>query len=184
MRRSLILHAFALASLAVLQSCRPDYTAESNAVGSMLGVLTKVEETSNGIDPRLVRQYARDVKEKCEKIQSEMTDTVDLQDARILIDFCALNGHFRNCLQRKEMIDAELKATRNQLFNLQTDLKEKSTDRDSVTSFVKSEFQYVEGLDEGIERVVLELNGCFETYAELKDDIDRLIISLPVRNRE
>lgn len=161
-------------SIFLFQGCRPDFTAESNAVASMLGVLNNVEETANEIDARLIKQYAKDVKEKCAKIQAEMTDTVNLEDAQILVDFCALNEHFQSCLERKEMIDTELIDTRNQLFNLQTDLKQKATNKDSVNNFIESEFLYVESLDEGIERIVAELNGCFETYSELKGEIDRL----------
>mgnify|MGYP000294820584 CR=1 FL=1 len=82
------------------------------------------------------------------------------------------------------MIDAEVVETRNQLYNLRTDLIEKVAEKDSVNRFIESEFQYVESLDEGVERVVAELNGCFETYTELKSDIDRLLIALPSKAAE
>ena len=131
------------------------------------------------MDARLVRQYMKDVREKCSKIQNEMTDTMGLDQAQMLVDFCSLEGHLQSCLERKELIDAEVVETRNQLFNLKTDLTQQAANKDSVNQFIESEFQYVESLDEGVERVVVELNACFETYSELKDDIDRLLIALP-----
>jgi len=170
---------FLFISTFLLQSCRPNFTAETQAVDSLLGVIGQVENASKEVDPRLIGQYIKDIKEKCSKIQSQLTDTVELEQAQVLIDFCSLQKHLQSCLQRKQQIDAEVIATRNQLFNLRTDLTQQTANKDSVNQFIESEFEYVESLSEGTERVVAELNGCFETYSELKEDIDRLLISLP-----
>ncbi|MGB0368555.1 MAG: hypothetical protein ACPGD8_04070 [Flavobacteriales bacterium] len=164
--------------------CKPDFTAEVRAVDSLLGVVGQVENDAEEIDARLIRQYIKDVSGKCTKIQAELKDTVELEDAQKLVDFCLLEAHLKTCLERKEMIDAEVVETRNQLYNLRTDLIEKVAEKDSVNRFIESEFQYVESLDEGVERVVAELNGCFETYTELKSDIDRLLIALPAKAAE
>lgn len=168
----------------LLSGCKPDFTAETQAVESLLGVIAQVENASNEVDARLVRQYIKDVKEKCTKIQNEMTDTLGLGQGQSLVDFCSLEAHLRSCLDRKELIDAEVIETRNQLFNLKTDLVQQAANKDSVNQFIESEFQYVESLDEGVEQVVVELNGCFEAYSELKDDIDRLLIALPEKTEE
>ncbi len=170
--------------LSFTKACKPDFTTEHNVVSTMLGVLKKVEDTSNEVDARLVKQYLKDVSEKCAKIQAEMTDTISIEDAQILVDFCALSEHFQSCLDRKELIDSEIVATRNQLYDLQTDLKERRADEDSVNNYIEGEFLYVESLDEGTERVLVELNGCFENYSELKEEIDRLLISLPSKTEE
>ncbi|MDP6908286.1 MAG: hypothetical protein QF371_02215 [Flavobacteriales bacterium] len=184
MNRPAILILLFWVVLSLAQGCKPDFTAESNVVSTMLGVLKKVESTSNEVDVRLVKQYLKDVKEKCTKIQAEMTDTIGIEDAQILVNFCALNEHFQSCLDRKELIDSEIVDTRNQLYDLHTDLKERRADKDSVNNYIEGEFLYVESLDEGAERVVAELNGCFETYSELKEEIDRLLISLPSKVEE
>lgn len=168
----------------LLIGCQPDFTDETNAVESLLGVVGQVENASEEVDARLVRQYINDVNNKCIKIQSEMTDTVGLNEAQALVEFCSLEGHLQSCLERKELIDAEVIETRNQLFNLKTDLVQKSANKDSVNRFIEAEFQYVESLDQGVESVVAELNGCFETYSELKDDIDRLLIALSEKDEE
>jgi hypothetical protein len=164
--------------------CKPDFTAEIAAVDSLLGVIGQVENAAEEVDARLIRQYIKDVNGKCTKIQTEIMDTVQLQEAQNLVDFCLLEAHLQSCLERKELIDAEVVETRNQLYNLRTDLVEKIADKDSVNRCIESEFQYVESLDEGVERVVAELNGCFETYSELKDDIDRLLIALPAKTEK
>ncbi|MCF8276933.1 MAG: hypothetical protein K9J17_09375 [Flavobacteriales bacterium] len=165
--------------IVALTSCRTDFTAESNATESLLGVLNNVEQSSNEIDSRLVQQYVKDVSEKCQKIQNELTDTLELDQAQKLVNFCGLQEHLQSCLQRKELIDAQVVQTRNQLFNLKTDLKERRANKDSTNLYIEQEFLFVESLNEGTEQVVAELNACFETYAELKDEIDRLLIALP-----
>ena len=178
-------NTIAILGIALLfTGCKPDFTAETQAVESLLGVIGQVESASNEVDARLVRQYIKDVKEKCAKIQNEMTDTMGLDQAQSLVDFCMLEAHLRSCVERKELIDAEVVETRNQLFNLKTDLVQQAANKDSVNQFIESEFQYVESLDEGVEQVVAELNGCFETYSELKQDIDRLLIALPAKTEE
>lgn len=164
--------------------CKPDFTAEIRAVDSLLGVIGQVESAAEQVDSRLIRQYIKDVNVKCTKIQDENKDTLELLDAQRLVDFCSLEAHLQSCLERKELIDVEVVETRNQLYNLRTDLVERVVEKDSVNRFIDSEFQYVESLDEGVERVVVELNGCFETYSELKGDIDRLLIALPTKGVE
>jgi chromosome segregation ATPase len=179
MRNALRSIAFGMAMLVVVVGCRTDFTAETNATESLLGVLTRVENSSASIDARLIKQYRKDVSEKCAKIQQELSDTLALEQAQILVNFCALDEHLQSCLKRKELIDTEVTRTRNQLFNLKTDLLERRADKDSANLHIEQEFLFVESLNEGVDQVVAELNGCFETYAELKDEIDRLLIALP-----
>ena len=167
-----------------ISSCRPDFTAESNATESLLGVLNSVEQKSGEVDARLIKQYIKNVTEKCVKVQNELTDTLELEQAQVLVNFCALDEHFQSCLDRKELIDAEVIRTRNQLFNLKTDLKEGRAKKDSANLYIEQEFLFVESLDEGVDQIVVELNGCFETYTELKDEIDRLLIALPNKAEE
>lgn len=162
-----------------LSGCRTDFTEEQNAAESLLGVLNKVENASGQVDARLIRQYVKDVAEKCQKIQNELTDTIELEQAQQLVNFCALQEHFLSCLERKELIDAELLQTRNQLHDLNMDLKERRANKDSANVYIEQEFLFVESLNEGTTQVVAELNGCFSTYAELKGEIDRLLIALP-----
>jgi len=173
-----------LALLLFLAACRPDFSAEQHAVESMLGVLTNVENASEGIDARLVRQYMKDVNDKCGRIQSAMQDTLSIDDAQTLVSFCLLEGHLRSCIERKDLIDAEAMQTKNQLLNLRKDLLEAAADKDSVGQFVETEFQFVESLDEGMEQVITELNACFSQYAALNTDIDRLLVSLPSNEQE
>lgn len=149
-----------------------------------MSVLSNVELKSNEVDARLIRQYVKDVDQRCLKIQREMTDTVSIEDAQTLVDFCGLKEHLQSCLSRKEMIDAELVRTRNQLFNLRSDLKERRANKDSVNTYIEQEFLFVESLQEGADQLIVELNGCFETYSELKEEIDRLIIDLPTKEEE
>lgn len=174
----------ALIFLTTLIGCRPDFTAEQNATESLMNVLSNVESASNEVDARLIRQYAKDIDQKCQKIQNEMTDTVSIEDAQTLVDFCGLKEHLKSCLSRKELIDAELVRTRNQLFNLRSDLKEGRANKDSVNTHIEQEFLFVESLQEGADQLIVELNGCFETYSELKEEIDRLIIDLPEKEEE
>jgi len=171
---------FALA----LTSCRTDFTAEQNAAESLLGVLNSVEQSSNEVDARLIKQYVKDIAEKCQKIQNELTDTLELEQAQQLVNFCSLQEHLQSCLSRKELIDTQVIETRNQLFNLKTDLTERRANKDSAKVYIEQEFLFVESLSEGTEQVVAELNGCFATYAELKDGIDRLLIALPRKGVE
>lgn len=176
--------AMTLLLVFTLTSCRTDFTAEQNAVASLTGVLNKVKTASEQVDALLIRQYVKDVTEKCQKIQNELTDTLELEQAQNLVRFCALQEHFKSCLERKEYIDTELLQTRNQLHNLKMDLKERRANKDSAKVYVEQEFLYVASLNEGTQQVVAELNGCFETYAELKDEIDRLLIALPKKEVE
>lgn len=176
--------AFLFAILIAAISCRTDFTAEQNATESLLGVLNNVEQSSNEVDARLIKQYVKDIAEKCNKIQNELTDTLELEQAQQLVNFCSLQEHLQSCLERKELIDAEVIQTRNQLFNLKTDLKERRADKDSANIYIEQEFLFVESLSEGTEQIVAELNGCFETYDELKNDIDRLLIALPRKESE
>jgi len=184
MRNSILSTTLLVAILAGAMGCRTDFTAELNAAESLLGVLNSVEQSSNEVDARLIKQYEKDVAEKCQKIQNELTDTLELEQAQILVNFCALQDHLQSCLDRKALIDAEVTQTRNQLFNLKTDLKERRADKDSANVYIEQEFLFVESLNEGTEQVVVELNSCFETYAELKDEIDRLLIALPSKAQE
>lgn len=179
MRNSILSTTLLLAILVAMTSCRTDFTAEQNAAESLLDVLINVEQSSNEVDARLIKQYVKDVAEKCQKIQNELTDTIELEQAQKLVDFCALQEHLKSCLDKKELIDAEIIETRNQLFNLKIDLKKRRVNKDSVNVYIEQEFLFVESLNEGAEQVVAELNGCFDTYAELKDQIDRLLIALP-----
>lgn len=165
----------------ILVGCRTDFSAEIAATDSLMGVLSNVEKVSEQIDPRSIKQYRKNVAEKCQKIQNELTDTLEMEQAQTLVDFCSLSEHLQSCLDRKELIDAEVVRSRKQLFNLKTDLKEGRANKDSVNSYIEQEFLYVESLNEGAEQVIVELNGCFGTYAELKDEIDRFIIALPKR---
>lgn len=174
-------YIIALLITSFLAGCRPDFTAELNAADSLTNVLNKVEASSNEVDARLIKQYINNVSEKCQKIQNELTDTVEIEDAQTLVSFCSLDEHLQSCLDRKEMIDAEVLRTRNQLFNLRSDLQEGRASKDSVNTYIEQEFLFVESLDEGTEQMVVELNSCFETYAELKDEIDRFIIELPTK---
>lgn len=174
-------YIIALLITSFLAGCRPDFTAELNAADSLTNVLNKVEASSNEVDARLIKQYIKNVSEKCQKIQNELTDTVEIEDAQTLVSFCSLDEHLQSCLDRKEMIDAEVLRTRNQLFNLRSDLQEGRARKDSVNTYIEQEFLFVESLDEGTEQMVVELNSCFETYAELKDEIDRFIIELPTK---
>lgn len=162
-----------------LSGCRTDFTAEQNAAESLLGVLNSVEQSSNEVDARLIKKYVKDIAEKCNKIQNELTDTLELEQAQQLVNFCSLQEHIQSCLDRKELIDAEVIQTRNQIFNLKTDLKERRADEDSANVYIEQEFLFVESLSEGTEQIVAELNDCFETYDELKNEIDRLLIVLP-----
>ena len=168
-----------LATIMIVVGCRVDFTEEINASESLLSVLTKVEKSSEEIDPRLIKQYVNNVSEKCLTVERELTDTLELEQAQMLVRFCSLKEHFQSCLDRKELIDAELLKTRNQLFNLKSDLKENRAIKDSVNLYIEQEFLFVESLGEGVDQVVVELNSCFETYTELKDEIDRLLIALP-----
>lgn len=163
----------------VVAGCKPDFTAELNAANSLMNVLNSVESSSSEIDPRLVREYSKNVKQKCTKVQNEISDTLNIEQAQTLVSFCALYDHLQSCLERKELIDEELLRTRNQLFNLKTDLKEGRANKDSVNTYIEQEFLYVESLQEGTEQLVVELNSCFETYTELKAEVDSLIIALP-----
>jgi hypothetical protein len=172
------------ALLLLLAACRPDFSAEQHAVESMLGVLTNVESASEGIDSRTVRQYVKDVADKCSRIQIELHDTLSIADAQKLVSFCALEGHLRSCLERKDLMDAEIMQTKNQLLNLRRDLVEATADKDSVNTFVETEFLFVESLDEGMEQVITELNSCFKQYATLNPEIDRLLVSLPSNEQE
>jgi len=174
-------YIIALVITSFFAGCRPDFTAELNAADSLTNVLNKVEASSNEVDARLIKQYMNNVNEKCQKIQNELTDTVEVEDAQTLVSFCSLDEHLQSCLDRKEMIDAEVLRTRNQLFNLRSDLQEGRANKDSVNTYIEQEFLFVESLDEGTEQMVVELNSCFETYAELKDEIDRFIIELPTK---
>ena len=162
-----------------LWGCKPDFTAEKNAASSLLNVLNNVERNVQEIDARLIKQYINNVSEKCKKLQQETTDTLTLEDAQLLVDFCALDQHLQSCLHRKELIDAEVVQTRTQLFNLKTDLEEGRPHKDSVNNYIEQEFLFVESLDQATEQIIAELNGCFNTYAELNEEIDRLLISLP-----
>ncbi|MCB9185356.1 MAG: hypothetical protein H6601_01260 [Flavobacteriales bacterium] len=173
-------YILAILATSLFVGCRPDFTAEINAADSLMNVLTQVESASNEVDARLIKQYMRNVSEKCQKIQNELTDTVDIEKAQALVSFCSLDEHLQSCLDRKELIDAEVLRTRNQLYNLRTDLQEGRANKDSVNTYIEQEFLFVESLDEGTEQIVVELNSCFTTYAELKDEIDRFIIELPV----
>ena len=177
-------YIIAFTILSILFGCRTDFTSEQNATESLLRVLSKVESTTNEVDGRLITQYVKDIGQKCLKIQNEMTDTVNLEVAQGLVRFCALEQHLNSCLERKELIDAELLRTRNQLFNLKSDLKERRANKDSVNAYIEQEFLFVESLQEGSDQLVAELNGCFATYSELKEEIDRLIIELPEKERE
>lgn len=179
MTKNTICSVYIIAVLFAITGCRTDFTAETQAVNSLLGVLEQVDESSNGIDSRLIRDYVKNVGEECSIIQDQIVDTLDLLTAQKLVRFCDLKTHLQNCLERKEKIDAQVLETRNQLFNLKTDLTQRVSDKDSVKTHIEMEFLYVESLNDGVEAVIAELNGCFETYAELKDDIDRLLISLP-----
>ena len=172
-------YTIAIVISSFLAGCRPDFTAELNAADSLTNVLNKVEASSNEVDARLIKQYINNVNEKCQKIQNELTDTLEIEDAQILVRFCSLDEHLQSCLDRKEMIDAEILRTRNQLFNLRSDLQESRANKDSVNTYIEQEFLFVESLDEGTDQMVVELNSCFETYAELKEEIDRFIIELP-----
>ena len=184
MRNSILSTTLLVAIFVAITGCRTDFTAELNAADSLLGVLNSVEQSSNEVDARLIKQYEKDVAEKCQKIQNELTDTLELEQAQILVNFCALQDHLQSCLDRKELIDAEVTHTRNQLFNLKTDLKERRADKDSANVYIEQEFLFVESLNEGTEQVVVELNSCFKTYAELKEEIDRLLIALPSKAQE
>lgn len=184
MRNSVSFAALLLAIVIAAMGCRTDFTAEIAATDSLMGVLSNVENISEQIDARLIKQYRKDVAEKCQKIQNELTDTLEMDQAQRLVDFCSLNEHLQSCLDRKELIDAEVLQSRNQLYNLKTDLKEGRANKDSVNSYIEQEFLYVESLNDGAEQVVAELNGCFKTYAELKDEIDRFIIALPNKETE
>lgn len=175
------MYRIAVLLLVALASCRTDYTAETNATTSLLGVLSKVEAASAQIDARLLRQYVKDVSEKCKKIQSELTDTIELDQAQHLVDFCALQNHFKSCLSRKEHIDAQLLQTRNQLEHLHLDLQQRRANKDSVNVYIEQEFLFVESLNHATQQTVTELNECFKTYTELKEEIDRLLIALPKR---
>ncbi|MFC2175795.1 hypothetical protein ACFLR1_02340 [Bacteroidota bacterium] len=172
------------ALLFTIESCRTDFTAESNAVNSLLGVVDNVSSHSGEIDGRLINQYVKDVTEKCQTIQQQMMDTISLEDAQTLVDFCVLSDHLANCLERKTAIDSEIVKTREQLFRLRTDLKERVAEKDTVNSFIEEEFLYVESLDEGMEQVVVEVNACLKTYAKLKLEIDRFLIALPEQSPE
>lgn len=174
--------AMAVILVFTFTSCRTDFTAEQNATTSLLGVLSKVEQSSNEVDARLVKQYVKDIAEKCNKIQNELTDTLELEQAQELVNFCSLKEHLQSCLERKELIDAEIVKTRNQLFNLKADLKERRSNKDSANVYIEQEFLFVESLNEGAEQIVAELNGCFKTYDELKGQIDRLLIALPQKD--
>jgi S-adenosylhomocysteine hydrolase len=169
MRNSILSTTLLLAILVTVTSCRTDFTAEQNAAESLLSVLNNVEQSSNEVDARLIKQYVKDVTEKCQKIQNELRDTLELEQAQRLVNFCALQGHLQSCLDRKELIDAEITQTRSQLFNLKTDLKKRRANKDSANIYIEQEFLFVESLNEGAEQVVAELNGCFE----------RLLIALP-----
>ena len=184
MRNSILSTSLLLGILVAVASCRTDFIAEQNAAESLLGVLNNVEKSSNEVDARLIKQYVKDVAEKCQTIQNELTDTLELEQAQKLVNFCALQEHLQSCLYRKQLIDAEVIQTRNQIFNLQTDLKERRADKDSVNVYIEQEFLFVESLNEGAEQVVTELNACFETYDELKNEIDRLLIALPSKVQE
>ncbi|MFM1874434.1 MAG: hypothetical protein RL266_171 [Bacteroidota bacterium] len=162
-----------------LWGCRPDFTAEKNAADSLLSVVDNIERNVAGIDARLIKQYINNVGEKCSKLQQETTDTLTLKDAQILVDFCALDQHLQSCLHRKELIDTEVLRTRTQLFNLKSDLEEGRAHKDSVNNYIEQEFLFVESLDQSTDQIIAELNGCFSTYAELNEEIDRLLISLP-----
>lgn len=159
--------------------CKPDITAELNATNSLTAVLNNVESTASEVDTRLIREYSKDIRQKCSKIQNEMTDTVNLEQAQSLVNFCALEQHLQSCIERKELIDEEVLRTRNQLYNLKTDLIEGRANKDSAKTYIEQEFLFVESLHEGTEQLITELNGCFKLYAELKPEIDRLIIDLP-----
>lgn len=174
-----VFSSFLMISTVVLSGCRVDFSAELNATESLLKVVEKVEASSGQIDARLVKQYVNDVLVKCESIQSQLSDTLSLEQAEVLVNFCSLDEHLTNCLGRKERIDEEILRTRSQLFNLKTDLIERRADKDSANHYIEQEFLFVESLNESTDQLLVELNGCFETYAELKDEIDRLLIELP-----
>ncbi len=163
----------------VLPSCLVDFTAELNATESLLNVVEKVESGSAEIDVRSVKQYINDVSVKCQTIQDQFSDTLSFEQAEALANFCSLDEHLANCLKRKQRIDEELLRTRAQLNDLKADLTEKRADKDSTNLFIEQEFLFVESLNESTDQLLVELNSCFETYAELKDGIDSLLIALP-----
>lgn len=163
----------------VLSGCRADLSAELNATESLLNVIEKVESSSAQVNARLVNQYIEDISGKCLSIQAQVTDTLAMEQAEVLANFCSLDEHLTNCLERKQRIDEEILRTREQLFNLKADLTERRADKDSTNLYIEQEFLFVESLNESTDQLLVELNGCFETYDELKHEIDRLLIEMP-----
>ncbi len=169
--RSSVIILFLLAA-----SCGKTVEQRLQAIDGMQGVLTNVTVTSEEVDEPQIDQYLKDIKGKSARVRMEFVfDSLDQDDQYTVLEFDALSSRLEQALAAKEKVVSSVKKTRLNLADLRTDVQNNKWPEDSLNLYLDIEFQYVMELDETLEEVLAQVNGCFQTYEQINPRIEELL---------
>lgn len=166
-----------LIALVILSAaCGKTVEQRLQAIDAMQGVLTNVMVTSDEADDTQINHYLKDVNEKTGRLQAALlTDSLDSEDFRAAKEFEALSNRLLQAQTAKSQIVAMVKESRLKLTDLRTDVQNNLWVEDSLNLYMEIEFQYVMELDEGMNEVIAQVNGCFQTYDQINPRIRELL---------
>ena len=165
-----------IALLILASACGKTVEQRLQAIDAMQGVLTNVMVTSEEVDESQINHYLKDINEKTSLLKTTiLTDPFDSEDLRTMKEFEALSNRLIQAQNAKSQILAMVKESRLKLSDLRTDVQNDLWEEDSLNLYMEIEFQYVMELDQGMNEVIAQVNGCFLTYDQIIPRIRELL---------
>ncbi len=173
---SIALVLFASA-MCFIMGCRADFTEETAAVNSMLGVLDGLESRISELDTTSVKKQAERVVYECENLRLVYLDTtVQYQ----LDSICSYPLLVQKSMERARILTIELVKTKKQLTDLRTDMQERQVKEENVATFIEIEFLYVESLSELLDKIDVRFQNDKVKYETYRISMDSLMSTATV----
>jgi hypothetical protein len=148
------------------------------AIDGMQGVLTNVMLNAEELEPTQVAYLQQDIETKSSQL---VEDSLTAKDRTLILEFKQLGGRLQQSMDARAKLVTEVKRTRLKLADLSSDVRNNHWPQDSLNLYLDIEFQYVMELDEKMESMIAQVNGCFQTYDQINPRIDSLLTDIKIQ---
>jgi hypothetical protein len=172
MKNSTIALLLIASAMCFILACRADFSEETAAVNSMLGVIEGLESKISELDTASIKKQAERVVYECDNLRLLYLDTtVQYQ----LDSICSYPLIVQKSMERVRILSNELATTKKQLTDLRTDMEERKVKEENVATFIEIEFLYVESLSELLDEIDVRFQNDKVKYEAYRISMDSLM---------
>ena len=177
MKNSTIALLLIASAMSFVLGCRADFSEETAAVNSMLGVIEGLESRISKLDTASIKKQAERVVYECDNLRLVYLDTtVQYQ----LDSICSYSLLVQKSMERVRILSNELATTKKQLTDLRTDMEERKVKEENVATFIEIEFLYVESLSELLDEIDVRFQNDKVKYETYRISMDSLMSTATV----